>query len=165
MPPLTNGFESIGFFYFDHGLTRVRRQVIDYWYYFMRPRGSLVRVVEDYDLLIRADGSEYALPAGYSLVAYSEGMILLEKDGRLGFLDYTGAWIAQPIYADAKPFVGGLAELMTEDGRWGMIDTAGNLVLPFVYDDISQVSSGVVAAYSEQNGWTAMRLMGKASEE
>ena len=159
MPPLTNGIESIGFFRFDHGLTRVRKQVIDYYYYFLRPRGSLVRVAEDYDVLIRSDGTEYALPSGYTLEGYSEGRILLSKDGYYGFMDYTGAWIAQPIYTDAKPFIGGLAQLKTEDGRWGMIDSEGNIVLQFTYDHISQLSSGVIAVYREENGWAALRIM------
>ena len=62
-------------------------------------------------------------------------------------------------YADAKPFVGGLAQLMTDDGRWGMIDTAGNIVLPFTYDSISQNSSGVIACYREETGWSVLRVM------
>ena len=156
MPPLTDGIESIGFYYFDHGFTRVRRQKIDNWNWVMR---GLVRVVSDVDCLIRPDGSEYELPLGYTLEGYSDGCILLSKNGAFGFMDYTGAWIAQPIYTDAIPFVNGLAALKTADGRWGMIDTLGNIVLPFTYDSVSQVSGGLVAAYREENGWTVFRLM------
>ncbi len=161
MPPLTNGIESIGFYYFDHGLTRVRRQKIDNWNWAMYRR---VRVVSDVDCLIRPDGSQYDLPVGYTLEGYSDGCILLSKNGRFGFMDYTGAWIAQPIYTDAIPFVNGLAALKTADDRWGMIDTLGNIVLPFTYDSVSQASGGLVAAYREENGWTVFRIMESESK-
>ena len=156
--PLTDGIENIGFYYFDHGLTRVRTQTIDAynWVYVRR-----IRLMRDEHILIRADGSEYELPAGYELEGYSEGMILLSKNGRYGFIDYTGEWIAQPIYTDATPFICGLATLTTEDGRVGMIDTEGNIVLQFTYDYISQVSDGLIAAYRAENGWTVLKMMEK----
>ncbi len=156
MPPLTKGIEQIGSYYFDHGLVRVRRQVIDAynWAYVGR-----VRTVLEEDLLIRPDGSVYELPAGYELKGYSDGRILLSKNGKYGFIDYTGEWIAQPIFADATPFVCGLATLTTEDGRVGMIDTEGNIVLQFTYDYISQVSDGLIATYRKENGWTVLKMM------
>ena len=158
MPPATDGIENIGFYYFEEGLTRVRRQVIDNWNWSMYRR---VRVVTDESILIRTDGSEYILPSGYTLEGYSDGMMLLRssKDGLYGFMNYAGEWIAQPIYKSATPSVGGLATLTTEDGRVGMIDTEGNIILQFTYDSISQCSDGVIAAYREENGWTVYRLM------
>lgn len=156
--PASRGVESLGFFYYDHGLTRVRYQIIDWynWTYYRR-----VRAVSDEDILIRTDGSRYPLPAGYTLKGYSEGMILLEKDGLYGFMDYTGGWIAEPCYVSATPFLSGLSVLETTDHRFGMIDREGNIVLPFTYDSLSQSSSGVIAAYREENGWTVFRVMGK----
>jgi len=156
--PASRGAESLGFFYYDHGLTRVRYQIIDNWNWSMYRR---VRVVSDNDTLIRADGSIYNLPVGYTLKGYSDGMILLERDGSYGFMDYTGSWIAEPCYKSASPFVSGLSVLETEDGRYGMIDTSGNIVLTFTYDYISQPSSGLVAAYREENGWTIFAVMQK----
>lgn len=156
MLPLTDGIENIGSYYYEYGLTRVRRQVIDAynWAYVGR-----VRTILEEDVLIRTDGTEYELPVGYELEGYSDGMILLSKDGRYGFIDYTGEWIAQPIYTDATPFVCGLATLTTEDGRVGMIDTEGNIVLQFTFDYISQVSDGLIAVYREENGWTILKMM------
>ena len=122
-----------------------------------------VRTMKDEQILIRTDGTEYELPAGYTLEGYSDGLILLSKDGRYGFIDYTGEWIAQPIYTAATPFVCGLATLTTEDGRVGMIDTEGNIVLQFTYDYISQVSDGLIAAYRKENGWTVLKMMEKDS--
>jgi len=154
--PASRGIESLGFFYYDHGLTRVRYQIIDNWNWAMYRR---VRVVSDEDRLIRTDGSIYELPAGYNLKGYSEGMILLEKDGLYGFMDCTGGWIADPCYASAQPCISGLAVLETADGRFGMIDREGNIVLPFTYDYISQASGGLIAAYREENGWSVYKVM------
>jgi hypothetical protein len=156
LPPLTNGIESIGFYYFDHGLTRIRRQTVDYYNYAVR---RVAMIVEDVDVLVHADGSEYALPAGYTLKGYSEGMAVLEKDGKYGIFSVEGEWIAQPIYADATPFIGGLSVLETGDGRYGMIDEDGEIVLPFTYDYLTQNSSGVIAAYRIENGWTIFKIM------
>lgn len=156
LPPMTDGIESMGFYYFDNGLMRVRFQTVDYYNYAVR---GVVRVVEDYSTLIRADGTRFDIPAGFTLEGYSDGTLLLKKDGKYGFYSVEYGWIAQPIYASASPFVSGLAVLETDDGRFGMIDRVGDIVLPFTYDSISQNSSGLVAAYRYENGWTVFRVM------
>ena len=160
-PPYTKGVESIGSYYFDHGLIRVRKQIIDFWRYFLRLSytGSQIKVMDEYDTLVRADGTEFELPVGFRLEGYSEGRLLLSRDGKYGIQSVTGEWIAQPIFADGGPFIGGLAPLKTEDGRWGVIDTEGNIVLPFTYDAISQVSSGLIACWREENGWSILKIM------
>ena len=160
-PPYSYGIESLGSYYFDEGLVRVRMQIIDFWRYFCRIgyTGAEIKVMDEYDALLREDGTEFALPAGFSLKGYSEGRLILSREGKYGVFSVTGEWIAQPIFADAGPFIGGLAPLKTEDGRWGMIDTEGNIVLPFTYDAISQVSSGVIACWREENGWSVLRIM------
>lgn len=156
--PASYGIESVGSFYFDHGWVRVRRQIIDNWAYMVYNNEY---VISDTDILINDKGELFPIPAGYTLRGYSCGMLLLEKDGRYGFMDYTGAWIAQPIYASATPYVSGLATLTTPDGRVGMIDTAGNIVLAFAYEAVTQCSSGLIATYHTDNGWALYQVMGK----
>jgi hypothetical protein len=156
MPPLTNGIENLGHYYYEDGIVRVRKQVIDYYNFEVR---ELTRVVKDYDCLIRLDGSEIPLPAGYTLKGYSEGMAILEKNGLFGVYDITGQWIAQPIYSSASPYMSGLCVLTLPDGRHGMIDREGNIVLPFTYDYISSVSSGLISTYRKENGWGIYVLM------
>lgn len=156
--PASYGIESVGSFYFDHGWVRVRRQIIDNWAYMVYNNEY---VISDTDILINDKGEEFPIPSGYTLRGYSCGMLLLEKEGRYGFMDYTGAWIAQPIYAAATPFVSGLATLTTPDGRVGMIDTAGNIVLAFAYETITPCSSGLIATYHAENGWTVYQVMQK----
>ena len=155
LPPLSYGPESIGYFYYDHGLVRARLEVIDYWNY---TSNNLLRLNSSTEILIDTSGNVFPVPVGYEIKAYSNGMILLERDGLYGFMDYTGAWIAEPVYSHAEAFSEGLAVLVTSDGRYGMIDTAGNIVLPFAYKYISSVSDGIIAAYKD-NEWSIIRKM------
>lgn len=157
LPPLTNGEESIGFFYYDHGLCRVRRQVSDWTF--------ADRVAIDEDILIDKTGAEFPVPEGYDILAYSDGVILLEKDGKYGYMNYTGAWIAQPIYDYARPFFEGLAVVGFADGERLVLDTAGEIVIPAgIYTHISDMSSGVMAVYSADSGWNVLYKMAKYAE-
>ena len=154
--PLTTGAESVGSFYFDHGYVRVRKQLIDYYAYQVYHN---IRVIMDVDVLIDRNGNEFPIPMGYTLKAYSDGVLLLEKDGRYGFMDYTGGWIAEPVYAAATAFRSGLATLTTTDGRVGMIDRNGKIILPFAYEYISSASDGLIAAFNGK--WNVYKVMEK----
>ncbi len=156
--PISNGPESIGYFYYDHGLVRARFETIDYWNY---KENNVIQVYSSEEVLLNTRGERFPLPYGYEVKAYSDGMILLEKDSKYGFMDHTGAWIAEPAYSYAEAFSEGLAVLKTADGRFGMIDTEGNIILPFAYDYISSVSSGIIVAFSEDGGWEIFRKMTK----
>ena len=156
--PLTNGIESLGFYYFDHGLVRVRRQSYDKGqdnvYHMLRPE-------YDDDELIYANGTKFTLAEGYDVISYSDGMILLKSGaGKYGYMDYTGAWIVQPELEDAKPFVEGLAPI-ERDGKWGVIDMAGKVVIPLAYDSVQTTSSGIIVCHRE-DGWTVFAKMAPA---
>jgi len=155
--PASFGEESVGHFYFDHGLIRMREQRVEYNSY---RRGTKV-FAYDLEKIYKTDGTEFAVPFGFEIMSYSNGVIRLQKDGKFGYMDYTGAWIAQPIYADATVFWEGLAVLKLANGNCGMIDTAGNIVLPFKYKYISGASSGVIAAYSDADGWVLLHKMAR----
>jgi len=151
--PATDDASQLGSFYFDNGLIRVRRQLRDYF--------DIGQIVGDKDMLIYTDGTEFPIPEGYDLAAYSDGVLLLGRDGRYGCLDNTGRWIAQPVYTYAGPFSEGLCVLGYEGGKCGMIDTEGNVVIPFVFDYISDVSGGRIALYESSIGWSVIQKMVK----
>ena len=147
--PDTSGTESLGFYYFDHGLVRVRVREYDAYHF----EKDEMRVTTDFEKVIRTDGTEYPIPGGFTVKAYSDGIFLLEKDGCFGFMDYTGLWIAQPDYDSAEPFVEGLA-VIQKDGKYGVIDTDGNIVLPMIFDSIQSCSGGIISAWDKNNGWS-----------
>lgn len=156
MPPITDGEESIGYFYYDHGYVRARLEKIDYWNY---DKNNRIQVYSSEEILINTRGERFSIPSRFNLKGYSDGMLLLEHNGLYGFMDITGDWVAEPIYKYAEAFHEGLAILETTDGRYGMIDTDGNIVLPFAYKSISSVSDGIIAAFSDEYGWQIIRKM------
>lgn len=154
MLPLTDGIEALGFYYFEHGLVRVRRQVYDYY---QLEDWDVKKIELDDDELIYPSGEKFTLAEGYDIISYSNGMILLEKDGRYGYMDHTGAWLVEPSLEGAKPFLEGVAAIK-RNGKWGVIDTQGNTLIPYDYDNIQTVSSGVIVCYSDR-GWTVFAKM------
>ncbi len=147
---------ALGCYYYEYGLVKARRQIYDYY---QLEDWDLMYIMSDDYVMLYTDGSEFPVPTGYSVKTYSNGVMLLEKNGVYGYMDYTGAWLNSPDYEDAGHFMEGLAPCK-KDGKWGMIDTAGNTVLPFVYDYIQPTSSGVIIAHSE-NGWNTYMKMAK----
>ena len=152
--PDTNGPESIGFYFFDDGYILVRR-VQHYNTYSWR-------IIEsDRTILLSPDGTQAEIPEDYTIVSYSNGVMLLEKNGFYGYMNTKGEWIAQPIYSFAQPFYEGLAVLGFQDGKIGMIDTEGNIVLPFAFDYISNCSGATITAFSDALGWQIFSKMKK----
>lgn len=104
-------------------------------------------------MLVYPNGEEFPIPNGYELRGYSDGVMVLERDGKYGYMDYRGKWIAEPEYASASPFHGGIGVLETESGVCGAVNTDGGLVIPFKYSYIQSRSDSLIAAYSESSGW------------
>lgn len=157
--PDTLGIESIGCSGFDNGWLRLRVQAQS------RMNNSYGTIAQDIDRLINIDGEYFDIPEGYTLEGYSNGVLLLSKDGLYGYYSINEYWIAQPIYDYARPFVQGLAVVGFENGTVGMIDTEGNIVMPFVFTSISDVSSGIISAYIEGVGWNIYSLCAKEKAE
>ena len=159
MLPDTLGIESIGCTAFDNGWLRVRRQAVS------QMNNTKGYIVQDEYFLIDSEGNEFAIPEGYELVGYSNGVLLLSNGyGYYGYYSIDGYWIAQPIYTYARPFIQGLAVVGYSDGTVGMIDVEGNIVMPFIYTSLSDVSSGVIAAYIEGVGWNTYVMTEKENE-
>ncbi len=152
LDPADPGIYSLGYYYFDDGLVRVRQVDTDF-------ENGLVTL--DRELLIYPDGTEFALPGGFELVSYSEGILLLrsESTGLYGMFSNGGEWIAQPVFDYAYPFVCGIAVLGFDGGYSGAIDKDGNVVIDFVYENISCPSGGSVLAYRADMGWTLLCMV------
>lgn len=154
--PYTSDIGAVGSGVVDeHGWMRVRVRLIG------RSSSNYNKTVADYETLVNISGEYFDIPSGYTLEGYSDGVLLLSKDGRYGYYSIDKKWIAQPIYTYAAPFVQGLAVVGCEGGTLGMIDTKGNIVLPFVFSHVSSASSGLVSAYSESAGWEIFKIMQK----
>lgn len=74
----------------------------------------------------------------------SEGLILVRKEHKKGFIDPTGKPVIPFQFDDAHHFKDGIA-VVQENSKWGCVDKAGNYVVPAKYDLIKdEISEGLV---------------------
>ncbi|MFA7099426.1 MAG: WG repeat-containing protein [Eubacteriales bacterium] len=138
-PPGERGLFSIGFFYYDDGYTRARVKRPDLGYD---------------EVLIDRDGSILPLLDDFSLVSYSDGILLVKSKitGEYGYMTNRLNWITDPVFEEARPFLEGLAAVKVRGGGYGVIDTSGDFALKPVFDYVSDCSGGVIACYSKSAG-------------
>lgn len=72
----------------------------------------------------------------------SEGLILVQKDGKYGFIDGNKQEVVPCVYDSAHDFENGVAEVR-KDGKAGYIDKKGNIIIPCAYD--------IIYAYNDSN--------------
>lgn len=140
--PDVGGKESLGFTYFQNGLLRVVFATYD-------ENGN---VTEKREGVINTAGGEFHFPKGYRAVSYHEGIFVVTNGEKYGYYSYQGAWIADPVYADAQPFFEGIAVVKNAEGKCGLIDTRGDVILPLVFDSIENFSGGVSVLNSQATG-------------
>lgn len=73
---------------------------------------------------------------------FSEGMGVIRKYEKYGFVDKTGKIVIAPIFDDVRPFAGGLAAVEKNE-RWGYIDKTGRIVIPIKYTNAYDFSDGM----------------------
>ena len=143
--------DTVGMYYFDLGYTMVRRKITD------SANGNKVKT--DENILISQFLETPNYPKDYSLIAYSDGIMLLEKGGYYGYMDTAGSWIVKPGLVYAEPFCEGLAVCGYEQGKLGMIDRKANTILAFCHTHIEGPSGGMVTAYAPELGWNVFAKM------
>ena len=134
LQPEATGAGLLGYYRLEHGLFLVRHENAD---------------GESEDLILTEGESVFYLPRDFTRLSYSDGVFLLKKDDRFGYLDHNGRWIASPQYTDARPFSEGLGVLTRADGKMGVVDTSGTFVIPCEFDLITGASGGIFTLYSE----------------
>ncbi|MBE6733512.1 MAG: hypothetical protein E7561_05915 [Ruminococcaceae bacterium] len=77
---------------------------------------------------------------------FCEGITQAYKDGKVGFVNTAGRWLAEPIYSEAQNFSEGFGGVKNDEGKWGYIDTNGEVVFPLEYDNISEFRNGYALA-------------------
>ena len=151
--PVYNNMSSLGHFYFDRGYVTVRQVNIESM--FNR------RAAYDETYLIDTAGNRVYPPSGYNFISCSEGIMIVERDGRYGYYDVANkSWVADPIYSYIMPFYEGIGVLGTE-GAVGAIDRNGRTVIPFEFEHVSTMSTGLISAYNAEDGWRVFAKMAK----
>lgn len=131
------GADAVGYFFVRNGLTRARN-------------------ANGEELLLRADGSVFGIPSGFTVVAYSDGVILLKGKNGYGYMQYNGKWLCTPQYSAARPFNEGLATVCDDNGLYGALDLNGKTVIPCVFESLTDFSDGVAVAYTQKLGYSVL---------
>jgi tetratricopeptide (TPR) repeat protein len=76
---------------------------------------------------------------------FSEGLIRIEKNGKLGFANETEQIHIEPIYDDARNFSEGLACVQLR-GKWGYIDASGTVVKDCQLQEAYSFNEGLARA-------------------
>jgi hypothetical protein len=103
------------------------------------------------NLIMKSSGAILDTPADYKVLGCSDGMILLEKNGKSGYMNNGGEWVVSPTLYSKSFYQEGLATV-SEKGMY-VIDKNGNTVIPKGFDYISDFSDGCCILYSQNSGW------------
>ncbi len=115
-----------------------------------------LQVMPDHLLEVLPDGTEKEINFRGQIVARrtpertqemvtsreSEGMILVRRDGKYGFVDNRGRLRIANRYEDAGDFHEGLAPVRLL-GKWGFIDRSDQIVIQPVYDHPAEFENGL----------------------
>lgn len=77
-----------------------------------------------------------------SMRAFTEGLLPVERNGRMGFVDRTGSIVIPLEYDVVYSFSEGLA-VVENNGRYGFIDRTGRVVVPLIYANAMAFSEGL----------------------
>lgn len=106
-----------------------------------------------YDFVDQQGRVVFSRPIEGDIRDFSEGLAAFSTaSGEWGFLDKTGAVAISPQYADAQPFVNGLARVQ-QKGRYGFINKSGQVVIPIQYEAAHETfSEDLVGARLQSTG-------------
>ena len=151
--------KSVGMLYFDHGYMRVIAETYSL--------SNSTEVLWSREMIVDVTGTPLSMPSDYNVVAYSDGVVLLEKNGKYGYYSHKGYWITAPMYTSAEAFAGGLGVCVDVSGKYHAFDTEGNEIIPGVFDYISPLSMGKMLGYKKEEGWMLFSLyaMAKNTED
>lgn len=84
----------------------------------------------------------------YPYYSFCEGLMLVEKSGKAGYLNNRGEVVIDMEYDIAKPFMNGLG-IVYKNSKWGVIDKSDNIITPLTYDEISEFKNGLARVQLE----------------
>lgn len=76
---------------------------------------------------------------------YYQGLALVKKDGKWGYIDKNGHVKIPLIYDSANNFMGEKIAKVKKDNLWGYINTEGKEVIPVDYYFCGEISNGIIA--------------------
>lgn len=128
---------------FNNGIARVKKQGISYE---IDKTGNIVNEYKEGEMIIGQ---------------YSEGLVSVEIDNKVGFIDEKGNTVIAPQFEPAifgelsYVFEQGLCRVK-KDGKIGMIDATGEMVIPNVYSYLDDFVEGLARFSVDGQAWGYM---------
>jgi len=94
---------------------------------------------------------------------FSEGLAVVKKDGKWGYINKEGKEITELKYDDTGDFSEGLA-VVKKDGKWGYINKEGKEIIELKYDYTWNFSEGL-AVVKKNDKWGYINKEGKEITE
>lgn len=100
---------------------------------------------------------------------FSDGLAVILKNNKFGYIDENGRTVIPPKYADARDFHEGLAAVTFdhdyENKHWGFINKLGEVVIPFIYSSCGDFSEGLVCLAKDCDGECEYSFYNKSGEK
>ena len=146
--------QSMGELFFSHGYVRVVAMTYAI--------NNTTEVLRTRVLLVDGSGREMSLPTDYTVRAYSDGVAVLEKNGKYGYYSHKGYWIVDPIYESAAAFSGGVGVLVDQNGKYLAVNLEGRVIIDAIFDALSAPSAGNLLGYQKEQGWMLLSFWSKS---
>lgn len=114
--------------YFSEGLVSVKEG--DYWGF--ADKSGNIRIKPEFESVT------------FTAPEFHEGLALVGKNRKAGFINHDGEWVIQPQFDIAENFKEGRAAVMVE-GKCGFIDKTGKVVAETRYEAVGYFSDGLAA--------------------
>lgn len=111
-----------------------------------------------------------SLPMDYELISsnhyagisvFRNGLAVVVKDGRFGFIDKTGKTVIPFEYQFAYPFNQHNQALVLKNGKYGVIDKTGKIIVSLNYANAYQFGEGLIVLQDNDRKWQVVDGMGK----
>jgi hypothetical protein len=95
---------------------------------------------------------------------FNNGLALVEKDGKIGFIDVTGNFAIKPQYESGYSFKSGFAVVKLANGKLTAIDTDGKPVFKTPFDELLNFGNGYFFGKKDERKKTQVGLMDSKGE-
>ena len=92
--------------------------------------------------------------------SFREGLVAVEKDGKMGYINKNGTEVIPLQYERAYNFNKGLAPVK-KSGRYGYINKRGQVVIPLKYYGAYIFSEGLAAVLNHKDKWGFINKRGR----
>jgi hypothetical protein len=93
--------------------------------------------------------------------SYYNGLAVVKKNNKFGFINKKGQEVVGPMYKNVGSFSEGLAAVLNFNDKWGFMNTKGDWAIPATYKEVKFFSEELAAVKNDMNLWGFIDKKGK----